>query len=174
MTTETIDLKPIRVRSLPTLEEAITAVGALKARNDEVTAERDQRIAEIKAQYTTEIEELDRAIDKQVASIGPYVTANAEALFGKKKSTQLAAGKVALVKGRTVAKVTDEETAIEWLKAKRGKVSACIAKKFSLVKTELAKQQPDIPGVSYERTRERLQITPTNLGTVISSELNQE
>lgn len=171
-TATTPDLAPVRVRSLPSLEDAIAHVGELKKEQDQLTAERDRRIAEIEAEYTPDVEAIDKAVDEQMDRIGRYVSHNAQLLFGKKKSTQLEAGKVAVRAGRTVAKVDDEEAAIAALKGRRGKVAACLVTTPRLSKTELAKQRPDIPGVRYVTGRERISVTPTALGSAISAELS--
>ena len=168
------DLKPVRVRSVPSLQEAIAHLGELKKDQDRLTADRDRRIAEIQAAFTPDVDALDQAINDQMARIGSYVDANREGLFGKKSSAQFETGKVAVRKGRTVAVVDDEGAAIDALKGRRGKVAACLVTKTSLSKAELAKQQPEIDGVRYETTRERLQITPTSLGSVISAELDSD
>jgi len=167
----TTTLSPVRVRSAPSLEDGVEHLGNLKARQAELIADRDRRLAEIQAEYTGDVEALDEAIDAQLDRIGRYVDANRESLFGKRKSVQLEAGKIAVRAGRTVAKIDDEDAAIEALKGRRGKVAACLVTTPKLSRTELAKQQPDIPGVTYETARERISVTPTALGSAISAEL---
>ena len=60
------------------------------------------------------------------------------------------------------------------LKGRRGKIAACLKKEYKPVLSQLAKQQPEIDGVTYITSRERIQITPTNLGSVISCDLNTD
>ena len=43
--------------------------------------------------------------------------------------------------------------------------------KHSLDKTRLKRLEAEVPGIEYVVGRERLQVTPANLGTVVSDEL---
>ena len=175
-TTTAPDLTTVRVRSSNSLEEAVAHLGELKSHQNGLVSDRDRRIAEIKAEYTTEIDALDTAITRQMDGIGRYVDTAREALFGKKKSVQLAAGKVAVQSAKTTAKIEkeDKDKVIAALKGRRGKIAACLKTKYEPVLGELAKQQPAIEGVTYITSRERILITPTNLGAVISSDLNPD
>ena len=166
-----IALKPTRVRSANTLDLAIRHLGEVKQHQSELLAERDRRLAEINAEYGPTIESLDGAIDAQMKQIGTYVEANREALFGKKKSTDLEAGRVALVSGRPTVQVDDQDVAIAALKKLRGKASTCVITKTSLDKRALLNLRPEVEGVTYVEGTERLQVKPVITGTLISAEL---
>lgn len=164
-------LKPTRVRSASSLDDAVAQLGKMKQLQNEITAERDRRIAEINAEYGPDLAELDKAIDSQMIKIGAYVKKNASALFGKKKSTDLDSGRVAIAQSPTSVKVDDEDAAISFLQTKRGKLRQCLRTKVEIDKTAAKKLGAEIPGIRYVTGARRLQVTPKSLGSVISSQL---
>jgi phage host-nuclease inhibitor protein Gam len=164
--------KPVRVRSQKGLTEAVASLGRMKEEQQTLTAERDRRIAEINAEYGPAIQTLDEGITSAMQRIGAYVKKHHNRLFaGGTKHADTEAGRVAIQTGATITKVTDEDAAVAFLKRKRGKLADCLKTKHSLDKNKLKALQAEVPGVEYVSGRERLQVTPANLGTVITDEL---
>ena len=161
-----------RVRSEGTLSNAVARLGEYKKQQNDLAAERDRQIAEIRAAYGPDIETLDHAIDVQMTRIGAFVKERRDSLFPDGvKHTDTPAGRIAVQTGAVVTKVTDEEAAIAFLRKKRGKLAECLRVKHSLDKTRLKRLEAEVPGIEYVVGRERLQVTPANLGTVVSDEL---
>lgn len=162
----TTDLSVVRVRSAPTLHEAIRTVGTLDARRQAIRTKLAKRIADAKAKHADELAELDAAVDDQVDKIRGYVAKNRAAVFGADKSVMTEAGELALRALPTSVEVEDEAAALEALTG-----TEFVRVTVALDKRALVKHQPEAEGLAYVEGREKLFITPITSGDKVAVDL---
>ncbi len=162
---------PDRVRSLPTLHQAIRAVGEMDARRASIRLKQAKAVEKLRARDADELATLDAAIADQMDKVGRYIGGCIPAFFYDGKRTMMTeAGEVALRALPVQVLVHDEAAAIDESRA-IGDGDTYIRTKTNLDLRALAKDRPILEGIEYVENREQLVITPITSGEKIAVQL---